>query len=71
MSCKSFRDIWNKIDNAPIQENVDTSDVTDSDFDVDTLSNVLDIWEAYGIDVAMEHFNSLKSEKKCSCLHCL
>ena len=38
---------------------------------VSALTNVLDIWDAYGIDVAMEHFNSLKRDEKCCCLYCL
>jgi hypothetical protein len=41
------------------------------DLDIDALSSVLDIWEAYGMDVAMEHFDSLKRDVKCCCLHCL
>lgn len=48
MSCKSFRKIWDRIDNAPMQENTDTSDVNDSNFDVDALSckkSQEDIWK--------------------------
>ncbi len=31
---KPWRDVWITIDEAPIQPNVDTSDVSDDDFDI-------------------------------------